>query len=100
MAFAEDLSTFFDVDDFADECVITGADDFEVTLNVILNTGTEQVGLYETNVEAPTPNFACATSDLVGVKRGMTATVRSKAYKVERLRQVEDGATSVVELSS
>jgi hypothetical protein len=82
----EDLDSFFDTEDFADECVITGANDFSHTLNVILNTGTEPVEFAGViNIEAPNPSFVCKESDLSGVKKGMTATVRDKSYKIERL---------------
>lgn len=95
---AEDLAAFFDPEDFADECVITGPNAFTRTLNVILNTGTEPVTLYETNVEAPNPSFMCREDELVDVKRGMTATVRGKAYKIERIA-FDQADTATVYLS-
>ena len=101
----EDLDEFFDTEDFADECVITGANDFSRTLNGILNTGTEAVEFAGViNVEAPNPSFVCKESDLDGlgpfqeggpVKKGMTATVRDKSYKIERIANDQQGVSTV-----
>jgi len=97
---AEDLAAFFDEDDFAVQANITDGDDFDIDILVIFDNETEGVDLYEsTAVEAAAPSFLAVTSEIVGVKRGMVATIASKAYKVERIRKVADGATSRVELS-
>jgi len=94
--FAEDLSLFFDTDDFADECVITGPDDFEATINVILDAVTEPVGIYgDTNVEASNHHFICSEDDLVDVKRGMTATVQGKDYTIARIAVDQVGVATV-----
>lgn len=104
----KDLATFFDTDDFADECVITGPEpdeesedeQFTRTLNVILNTETEAVTLYETNVESPSPSFLCREVDLmtagvVDVRRGYGATVRGKAFTIERIAMDQAGTATV-----
>src|SRR6185295_3586609 len=96
----DDLATFFDTEDFADTCVITGPDGFSRSLNVILNTGTEAVTLYETNVESPEPNFVCReidlmTNDVIDVRRGFIATVRSKEFTIERLAMDQNGTATV-----
>ena len=96
----EDLAAMFDEDDFAVSANITDGDEFDIDIKVIFDNSTEGVGLYEsTNVEAAAPSFVAITSEIAGVKRGMVATIASKAYKVERVRKVDDGATSRVELS-
>ena len=102
----EDLAAFFDTDDFADECVITGPEveepavQFTRTLNVILNTDTEAVTLYDTNVESPSPSFHCREIDLmtagvVDVKRGYTATVRGMEFTIERIAMDQAGTATV-----
>lgn len=93
-------TTFFDTDDFADECVITGPNSFSRTLNVILNTPTEPVTLYETNIESPEPSFVCREVDLmtngvVDVKRGMTATVRGLEFTIQRTAMDQAGTANV-----
>jgi len=103
---SEDILLFFDTDDFADECVITGPetdppeDQFTRTLNVILNTETEAVTLYDTNVESPSPSFLCREVDLmtagvVDVKRGYTVTVRGLEFTVERIAMDQAGTATV-----
>ena len=94
--FAEDLSSFFDTDEFAVECVITGPGDVDRTLNVILDPVTEAVGLYgDTNVEASNHHFICREDDLVDVKRGMTATVEGRAYTIARIAVDQVGIATV-----
>lgn len=96
----DDLAAFFSTDDFAVQANITDGDDFDIDINVIFDNSTEGVGLYsDTSVEAANPQFEAATVDLVGVKRGMVVTIASKAYTVERIRKIGDGATSRVEMS-
>jgi hypothetical protein len=98
---ADDLkTTFFDTDDHAEQCVITGPNGFTRTLNVIFNPTTEQVTLYETNVEAPDPSFICRevdlmTGSLVDVKRGMTATLRGVGFTIERIAMDQVGTATV-----
>src|SRR5215208_1339789 len=100
MAFAEELELFFDTDDFAVAANITDGNDFDRDINVIFDNSTEGIGLYEnTSVEAASPQFEAASTDLIGVKRGMVVTIASKVYTVERIRKVGDGATSRVEMS-
>jgi hypothetical protein len=97
---AEGRKLFFDPDDFEQvaECVITGPQGFIRRLNVDLSPRTESVGLYETSVEAPNPSFLCLEDDLVDVKRGFTATIRTTVYLIERI--AFDGAeTATVYLS-
>lgn len=96
----EDLAVFFSPDEFAVRANITDGEDFDRDINVIFDNSTEGVGLYgDTSVEAASPQFEAATADLIGVKRGMVVTIASKAYKVERIRKIGDGATSRVEIS-
>jgi len=98
---AEDLAaTFFDTDDFAEQCVITGSGGFTRTLNVIFNPTTEQVTLYDTNVESPDPSFICREADLmtagvVDVRRGMIATLRGVGLTIERIALDQVGTATV-----
>jgi hypothetical protein len=92
----DDLASFFETDDFAVECVITGPDDFEKTLNVILDAITEPVDMYgDTNVEVSNHHFICREADLVNVKRGMTATVEGRAYTIARIAVDQVGVATV-----
>lgn len=95
-----ELSAFFNLKEFAVEANITDGDEFDIDINVIFDDSTEGIELYETtSVEAANPQFEAVTSDLASVKRGMVVTIASKAYRVERIRKIGDGATSRVEMS-
>lgn len=90
--FQENLSQFFDTDDFAVPARITGAGGFDRTVSVIFNNPTKEIAVYsETQIESPEFNFLAQESDLAGVKKGMTATVNAVAYKVERIERDGDG---------
>jgi hypothetical protein len=97
---AEDLAGFFNDEELAVRANVTDGADFDIDINVIFDNSTEGVGIYEsTTVEAANPSFEAITAELAGVSRGMIATIANAAYKVERVRQIGDGATSIVELS-
>jgi hypothetical protein len=91
MAFAEDLDIFFDLDGFALACVINT--DPPRTIMVIFSTPTEEVAMYEANVEASAPFLKCKTSEISGVKDGNTATVNAKVYKIRRIENEGTGTS-------
>jgi hypothetical protein len=63
---------------------------------VIFDDVTESAALYgDTNVEATCPSFHCMQSDVVDVKRGMTATINNVAYSIERIAVPEPGVALV-----
>lgn len=84
MAFAEDLTQFFDTDDFAVAAVIKQPDGTVVrTANVILDTPTqEEILLGGGKVTAQTPKAVGRTTDLGDVQRNYTLTVVSTVYAV------------------
>lgn len=93
MAFAEDLSVFFDTDGFAVECVINTTS--PRTIDVIFGTPTEGAQLYDSSVEADAPFFHCKTSDLSGVTVGKTATINTVVYKIKKIRDDGTGVSRV-----
>lgn len=100
MAFTEDLTVFFD--EFAVSAVfhLGGMPAVNLTRNVIKDDPTEDVQTYDTSIEARAPTLRVATADIPGVVRGMTVTINSVTYKIERVRSMMDGATSQVDLKT
>jgi tRNA pseudouridine-54 N-methylase len=99
---ADDLAEFFLTEDFAVDCLLTGPSGYSKTIAVILNTTSDPVALYETNVEAPTPHFICRAVDLVDLQRRQLkqhhATIESITYELERVADDQDGKLCVVYL--
>lgn len=94
MAFAEDLDQFFDTDDFGVSATINTTP-APTTINVIFDTPTEGVLMYESAVEADAPGFECKTSDLAGVTVGNTATINAVVYKIKKIRHDGTGTSRV-----
>jgi hypothetical protein len=93
MAFTENLSQFFETDDFGVEATINTSP--SRTINVIFDTPTEGVQMYESSVEADAPVFECNTSDLAGVTVGNTATIGGSVYKIKKIRDDGTGVSRV-----
>lgn len=87
MAFAEDLDDFFDLDGFAVEAEINTSP--RRTIKVLLSTPTEEVTLYEGQVEAGAKFFKAKSSDLTGVRDGHLATIGGTTYKIRTI--ADDG---------
>ena len=79
MAFAEDLSVFFNTADFADAALWVGGSG-AATVNGILDRDyAEPLGNY---VQATSPMFLCPSSAVPGIKHGDSLTVKGVTYKV------------------
>lgn len=94
MAFAEDLTIFFNTDDFAEEVTLNGE-----TVSVIFDNPTESVDLYETGVEATDASMLCKTSDLASIARNQTVVRGAASYKTVRWSRIDDGLISRVFLN-
>ncbi len=86
MAFAEDLSPFFDEDDFAVAGTLQG-----VAVSGILDE--EYVEPLGNLVEGRAPVFTCRSADVPSVAQGQTLVVGARSFKV---RGVEPDGTGVV----
>lgn len=83
MAFAEDLSVFFDTDVFAVEAVIS-LNPGTKTIKVIFNDPTQAAQIFDSTVDGGATFLHCKQSDVEDVRTGMTVTVNSKVYTIER----------------
>lgn len=96
MAFTEDLSPFFDVDDgFAVEAEFARGATLLKTCNVIFDDPTHEVSLYEQGVEERAPTLRAKSADVATIKRGDIATVNAVDYRVERIHADGTGITII-----
>ena len=86
MAFAEDLSVFFNEDDFAVAATLQGV----AVSGIFDEEYTEPLGNV---VEGKTPIFQCRAADVPSVAHGQTLVVGGRTFKV---RGVEPDGTGVV----
>ena len=97
MAFTEDLSQFFDQDDFAVAAIVkTGATVIR-TINVIFNNPVQGVNVFDASVETNVPHAICQTADLADVRHGYTMTIDSVVYPIVQINSDGTGM-SVMEL--
>jgi hypothetical protein len=84
MAFTEDLSPFFDTDDFAVSAVIKTAAGATVrTINVILTSALAALQLLGAEALTSEPSVLCKTSDLSGVVvNDYKLTVGAVTYRI------------------
>ena len=94
MPFTENLSVFFDPDGFAQDAVFN-LSPTPRTVQVIFNTPSQAVDIYDAQVEADAPNLMAPTSDLASVTRARTVTVNGTTYKVERIANDGTGVSTV-----
>jgi len=94
MAFAEDLSPFFDTDDFAVAAIIKTAAGATVrTINVILTSSLAALNVLDGSVEAGQPSVLCQTADLTGVVvNEHKLTIDRTTYRITKR---EDDGTGV-----
>lgn len=89
MAFTEDLSVFFDTDDFAVEAIFNLTPSGTRTVNVIFNTPSQEVRIYDQTIESDAPFLTCRTSDLATIPNRGTVTIDAVAYTIGKI--VHDG---------
>jgi hypothetical protein len=92
--FDEDRSQFFDTRDFAEVATLhlAGGDR---AANVIFNTPSQAVEIYDTAVEAGSPNLQCLKEDAAGLKRGDTVSVAGGTHTVVRIAADGTGLVTV-----
>lgn len=91
----EDLSQFFNEDDFAVEAIITLSNNSQKTVNVIFSAQTMDVAVYDTEIVADTPNFLAASADIAELKDGSPVTIGGKNYKVKKVTDDGTGLSTV-----
>lgn len=100
MAFTENLDQFFDTDDFAVSAVITLSDASTRAINVIFDSPTQSVDIYDVEIEADAPFLRCKTSDLAGVKNNDTVSVNSQIYKIKKITNDDGTGVSLIYLKT
>jgi hypothetical protein len=82
--FAEDLTQFFETDDFAVEAEIQQPDSTVVrSVNVILETPSKEERFFSSgSITNSTPKATAQTSDLDGVKRGYLLVIAGTTYEL------------------
>lgn len=77
MAFTEDLTPFFDTDDFAVAATYNGS----TTVNGIFDNGFASVGAGP-GVEGSLPSFTCRAADVSSAAHGDTLVISGTTYSV------------------
>jgi hypothetical protein len=95
MAFTENIGAFFLDADFAIDAVFSLSPSGTRTVKVIFNTPSQEIVIYDTAIEADSPNLMCKTADLASVKRGLNVSVNATNYKIERLTHDGTGVSTV-----
>lgn len=93
MAFTEDVSVFFNTDDFAITVTIGGA-----SYDAIFDNPTDGVELYDTQIEATDASMLVQTAGL-SISRNATVVANGINYKVARWQRVDDGKLTRVFLN-
>lgn len=90
MAFTEDLTQFFDTDDFAVAATISSA-----TVNGIFEN--QFLGAPgEADVAGTVPTFTCRTADVSSVTAGTTVTISAVNYVVTGVHPDGTGVTMLI----
>ena len=96
MAFTEDLTTFFDTDDFADQATITpdGGDPF--TVNGIFDEGYQENSRGLVDVSSKDTKLRCASSSSVdALEHGDQVVINSQTYTVLQVKPDGTGVTVI-----
>lgn len=83
----EDLSSFFDTDEFAIDATINGA-----TVTGIFGNEFIQVDY----VESRAPYFECVSADVTGISHGAIVAIGSDTYKVRGIQPDGTGITKLI----
>lgn len=94
-----DLATIFESGDFDVTATFTISAGNTLDVSGWFTGGTEQTNPLTAEVEAILPMFDCRSSDLEQtgevVRKGMSVSIASTVYTVERLQKLGTGVTSV-----
>lgn len=76
----EDLSDFFDPNEFASIAIITRASENIGEVLGIFDDPNHVASLGEYDLDYPVPKFMCAEADIVALKRGDVVTIEGKDF--------------------
>jgi hypothetical protein len=95
VAFTEDLSQFFEENDFAVPAIIKNGATVIRTISVIFNTPSQEVEIFDTNFEGNVPFALCRDSDLAGITNAHTMTISSVVYRIAKIEPDGTGVSTV-----
>lgn len=100
MAFTEDLTVFFETNDFAVVATVKNASSVTVrSANVIDNLPQEEVALFDSDARADAHYVLAKWADVSDVRDGWKLVIGGVTYRVTgAAKRVDDGATAIVEL--
>ncbi len=76
----EDLSAFFDPDEFATTAVVTREGELVVEVLGIFDDPNEVASLGDYELDHPTPRFVCPEVDIAAARKGDVVTIEGKAF--------------------
>lgn len=82
MAFAENLTVFFDTDEFAVSATYTPAGGAAATVNGIFDNGYDEPALGLAGIAARGPAFTCRAADVAANPEGDALVVNGTAYTI------------------
>jgi hypothetical protein len=97
VSFTEDLTLFFDQDDFAVAAIIKNGATVIRTISVIFNTPSQELEIFDASVESNLPFVQCASSDMAGITNSHTMTISLIVYRIVKIEPDGTG-TSIVQL--
>ncbi len=90
----DDLNTCFSTDDFAVAAVF-GVAGPDITVNGYFTDGSDATEMLGVRIEASGPSFMCRTSEIASVTRGITVTINTVSYTVEKIEKTGTGVSVV-----
>lgn len=96
----EDLSAFFDLDEFATTAIITRGTDQVAEVLGIFDDPNEVARLGECDMDHPTPRFTCAETDVAAVEALDVATIEGKAFDIMESPQLDGTGIAVLILGT
>lgn len=92
----EDLSAFFDPDEFATSAVITRGEETVAEVLGIFDDPNEVAALGEYELDHPNPRFVCPEADVADVRKGDIVTIEGKTFDL--MQEPELDGTGVAAL--
>lgn len=85
----EDLSAFFDPDEFATSAVIKREDETVAEVLGIFDDPNEVAALGEYELDLPKPRFVCPVAGVAGVRKGDAVTIEGKVFDLMQEPQLD-----------
>ena len=76
----EDLSTFFDTDEFATRAVVTRGSETVAEVPGIFDDANEVASLGEYDLDHPAPRLVCPEADVADVSKGDVVMIEGRAF--------------------